>query len=502
MDSPTFNLLALIFFFLFIFVALKKKGSPPNLPPGPWKLPIIGDIHHLITSTPHQKLRDLAKIHGPLMHLQLGEIFAIVVSSAEYAKEVLKTHDVIFASRPKIVAVDILLYGSTDIAFSPYGNYWRHLRKICTIELLTQKRVNSFQPIREEELTNLIKRIDSQQGSSINITQAILESIMSITTRSAFGNKCKGTEQLVSLAKGESVAGGFDIAELFPSVKWLPLVSGLRPKLERLHREIDQILEDIIIEHKEAKSKVGEGEVGEDLVDVLLKFQNGNHNDQDICLTDNNIKAIILNMIGAGGETTSTTVIWAMAELVRDLRVMKKAQYEVREIFNKKGINENNTNKLKYLKLVVKETLRLHPPSPLLLPRECGQACEIGGYHIPAKSKVMVNAWAIGRDPKYWSEPERFYPERFVDSSIDYKGTNFEYIPFGAGRRICPGSTFGLISVELTLALLLYHFDWKLPNEMKGEDLDMAEQFGANVKRKNDLYLIPNAPLPSMVYNL
>jgi cytochrome P450 len=205
------------------------------------------------------------------------------------------------------------------------------------------------------------------------------------------------------------------------------------------------------------------------------------------------------NMIGAGGETTSTTIIWAMAELARDLRVMKKARYEVREIFNKKGIGENNINELKYLKLVVKETLRLHPPSPLLLPRECGQACEIDGYHIPAKSKVMVNAWAIGRDPKYWSEPERFYPERFVDSSIDYKGTNFEYIPFGAGRRICPGSTFGLISVELTLALLLYHFDWKLPNEMKGEDLDMAEQFGANVKRKNDLYLIPNAPLPSMV---
>ncbi|XP_045820131.1 cytochrome P450 71D11-like [Trifolium pratense] len=504
MDSPTFYLLNLISFFLFILVALrntlKKKESPPNLPPGPWKLPIIGHIHHLITSTPHQKLRDLAKIYGPLMHLQLGEISTIVVSSPEYAKEVLKTHDVIFASRPKIVAVDILLYGSTDIAFSPYGNYWRQLRKICTIELLTQKRVNSFQPIREEELTNLIKRIDSQQGSSINITQAILESIMNVTTRSAFGNKCKGTEQLVSLAKGESVAGGFDIAELFPSVKWLPLVSGLRPKLERLHRQIDKILEDIIIEHKEAKSKEDQGEVGEDLVDVLLKFQSGNDNDQDICLTDNNIKAIILNMIGAGGETTSTTITWAMAELVRDPRVMKKAQYEVREIFNKKGIvGENNINELKYLKLVVKESLRLHPPSPLLLPRECGQACEIDGYRIPAKSKVMVNAWAIGRDPKYWSDPERFYPERFVDSSIDYKGTNFEYIPFGAGRRICPGITFGLINVELTLALLLYHFDWKLPNGMKGEDLDMVELFGANVKRKNDLYLIPNAPLPSLV---
>ncbi|AES59942.1 putative cytochrome P450 [Medicago truncatula] len=505
MDSPIFYLLALVLFFIFMLVVLtkgrnlKKKSSAPNLPPGPWKLPIIGHIHHLVSSTPHQKLRDLAKVYGPLMHLQLGEISAIVVSSPEYAREVMKTHDIIFASKPKIVAIDILLYGSTDIAFSPYGNYWRQLRKICTIELLTQKRVSSFRPIREEEFTNLIKSIDSQQGSPINITQAVVTSIMTITTRAAFGNKCKGQEQLVSLANGESVGGGFDIGELFPSAKWLQLVSGFRSKIEVLHRQIDLILVNIINEHKEAKSKAKEGEVEEDLVDVLQKFQGGNDIDQDICLTDNNIKAIILDIIGAGGETSSTTIVWAMAELVRDPRVMKKAQYEVRKIFNKKGtVGENYINELEYLKLVVKETLRLHPPTPLLL-RECGQACEIEGYHIPAKSKVIVNAWTIGRDPKYWTEPERFHPERFIGSSIDYKGNNFEYIPFGAGRRICPGITFGLINVELALALLLYHFDWRLPNGMKGEDLDMTEQFGANVKRKSDLYLIPTIPLPSRI---
>jgi cytochrome P450 len=164
-----------------------------------------------------------------------------------------------------------------------------------------------------------------------------------------------------------------------------------------------------------------------------------------------------------------------------------------------KGIvGENCINELKYLKSVVKETLRLHPPGALLIPRECGQACEIDGYHIPMKSKVIVNAWAIGRDPKYWTEPERFYPERFNGSSIDYKGSDFEYIPFGAGRRICPGSTFALINVEMALALMLYHFDWRLPNGMKGEDLDMSEQFGMSVKRKDDLYLIPTTHIHSM----
>ena len=273
----------------------KRLSSKPT--PGPWKLPIIGHILHLITSTPHRKLRDLAKIHGPLMPLQLGEIFATVVSSPDYAKEVLKTHDVIFASRPKLLTIEILSYDYTDIAFSPYGNYWRQLRKICTMELFTQKRVSSFQPIREEELTNLIKKIDSQQGSPVNITQLVVSSTFAIITKAAFGSKGKGREEFGSIGNGESIAGGFDIAELFPSAKWLQRVSGLRPKLERLHRQIDQILENIVIEHKEAKSNANEsqgGEEEEDLVDVLLKFQGGNDSDQDIRLTDNNIKSIIL----------------------------------------------------------------------------------------------------------------------------------------------------------------------------------------------------------------
>ncbi|KAM1041145.1 hypothetical protein ACFX13_031103 [Malus domestica] len=198
------------------------------------------------------------------------------------------------------------------------------------------------------------------------------------------------------------------------------------------------------------------------------------------------------DIFSAGSETSATTVDWAISEMMKNPRVMKKAQREVREVFNRKGkADETSIREMKYLNAVIKETLRLHPSVPLLLPRECGEKCEIGGYDIPVKSKVIVNAWAIGRDPKYWTEPERFKPGRFHCSSTDYKGTNFEYIPFGAGRRIRPGILYGLANVELPLALLLYHFDWKLPDGTKHEDLDMTETLGIAVRRKQDLHLIP-----------
>ena len=236
----------------------------------------------------------MALKYGPLMYLQLGEVSTIVISSPECAKEVMKTHDINFATRPKVLAIDIMSYNSTNIAFAPYGNYWRQLRKICTLELLSLKRVNSYQPIREEELSNLVKWIDSHKGSSINLTQAVLSSIYTIASRAAFGKKCKDQEKFISVVKKTSkLAAGFGIEDLFPSVTWLQHVTGVRPKIERLHQQADQIMENIINEHKEAKSKAkGNQSEAEDLVDVLIQYEDGSK--PDFSLTRNNIKAIIL----------------------------------------------------------------------------------------------------------------------------------------------------------------------------------------------------------------
>ncbi|GMN62292.1 hypothetical protein TIFTF001_031379 [Ficus carica] len=498
---PSFPILLSFFLFVFMVLNIRKRSSKTvnstsRLPPGPWKLPIIGNLHQLLSSLPHHALRDLARKYGPLMYLRIGQVPTLVVSSPEFAKEVMRTHGAIFASRPLVLFSRIVLYNSTDIVFSPYGEYWRQLRKICTQELLSVARVETFRTIREEEMLNLVKWIASNVGSAINLTERIYSSTYTITARAAFGKKSEDQEEFMSIVKEAiKIGSGFDLADVFPSFRFLdPLIFGTRAKLEKLHQKSDRVLDNIIKEHNKEKptEKSGEsGTVKEDLVDVLLKF---NNNDLEFSLTTDNLKAIIFDIFGAGTETSATALDWAMAELIKNPRVMKKAQNEVRDVFCRKGsVDETAISEMTYLKSVVKETLRLHPSAPLLVPRECGQKCEINGYEIPAKTKVLVNAWAIGRDPSYWTEPESFIPERFLDSPIDYKGTKFEYIPFGAGRRICPGISFGVTNIELPLAMLLYHFDWKLPGGFNQEDLNMTESFAATVRKKDDLHLIPIA---------
>lgn len=485
------SLSSLLAFFLFLSAVikvvkrLKTKNLNINLPPGPWKLPLIGNLHQLVGSPPHHILRDLANQHGPLMHLQLGEISTIVVSSPEIAKEVLVTQGITFAQRPYLEAAGIVTYDCKDIAMAPYGDYWRQVRKICTVELLTTKRVQSFQSIREEEVSALVNSISSNEGLPINLSNKIFSMTYGITSRAAFGNKCKDLDAYASVAEEiTKLASGFSVGDLYPSLKVLQLISGMSRKLRTLHQKSDKILQGIIDEHR---AKLGDGEEKEDLITVLLKIQQLGD-----LKSDNEIKGVIWDIFSGGSETSSTIVDWAMAEMLKNPRVLKKAQNEVRQVCHGKGdVNEASIQGLKYLTSVIKETLRLHPSFPLLLPRESREHCEINGYQVPVKIKVIINAWAIGRDPKRWTEPETFYPERFLNSSIDFKGNDFEYIPFGAGRRMCPGILFALPNIELPLAKLLYHFDWKLPSGLRHEDLDLTETLGATVRRRDDLILIP-----------
>ncbi|XP_049395444.1 premnaspirodiene oxygenase-like [Solanum stenotomum] len=492
-----FNFFSLFLFVCFLFLLIKWKNSnskTKRLPPGPWKLPLIGSMFHLLGGLPHQVLRDLAKKYGPIMHLQLGEVSLVVVTSPDMAKQVLKSHDIAFASRPKLLAAEILFYNASDIVFSPYGDYWRQMRKICIMELLSAKNVKSFNSIRQDEVLHMIEFFRLSTGETVNATKKFYQFASSMTCRSAFGKVLKEQDELILLIKKLSrFLEGFDMADIFPSLKFLHVLRGMKDKIMDAHHELDAILENIINEHKNNGELGGEG----NLVATLLRLMK--EGGFQFPITKDNIKAIIFDIFVAGTETSSTTIDWAMVEIMRNPNVLSKAQAEVRNAFRgKETFDENDIEELKYLKLVVKESFRLHPPLPLLLPRECREEVDINGYTIPLKTKVMVNAWAIGRDPKYWDDAESFKPERFEQSSVDFAGNNFEFLPFGSGRRICPGISFGLANVFFPLAKLLYHFDWKLPIGINPSDhLDLTESAGASCGRKNNLYLIatPHQPL-------
>ncbi|KAM6571309.1 hypothetical protein CsatA_015389 [Cannabis sativa] len=493
---PTCLFFSFIFLLMGIYVIISNSSSS-KLPPGPWKLPIVGNIHQLMIGSSlllHQTLRNLAKKHGPLMYLKFGNVPTIVISSTEYAKQVMRVHDVNFSSRPSILFSKVMLYDGAGLAFAPYNEHWRQLRRIFMQELLSTTRIQCFKSIREEEMSNFIESISSNVGDVINISERLNMLMYNIISRAACGRtRIRNKEFLSVLTEVTEVSLGFELADLFPSLKLFYQMSRSRPKLERLRERATTIFEEIIHEHKDQKPK---DRSHEDLVDVLLKFHN-NDDHLGFSLTNENIYAIIFEIFAAGIETTATSTEWAMSELMKNPKIMKKAQDEVREVFHRNGLgNERALDEMKYLKSVINESMRLHPSLPLLVPRQNQEKCEINGYEIPAKTNTIINAWVIGRDPKYWPEPEIFKPERFLDNnnSIDSKlGNKFEFLPFGGGRRICVGMSFGFLNVELCLALLLYHFDWMLPNGMKHEDLDMSETFAATLQRKNVLQVIPIA---------
>ncbi|PON43463.1 Cytochrome P450, E-class, group I, partial [Parasponia andersonii] len=243
------------------------------------------------------------------------------------AKEVMRTHDIICASRPKILFSQIMLYDCTDITFSPYGEYWRQLRTICMQELLSAARVQSFRPLKEKETFNFIDWIASNVGSTINLTERINMFMYGVISQASCSRKSKDNKDFISvITEAIEVSLGFELSDLFPSVGVLAKISRSRPTLERLRQRAARIFEDIFQEHKEKKSAERSGGIGteEDLVDVLLKFHN--NGDLEFSLTSDNLKAIIFDIFSAGIETSSSTVDWAMAEMIKNPRVMKKAQ--------------------------------------------------------------------------------------------------------------------------------------------------------------------------------
>ncbi|KAG5007193.1 hypothetical protein AAZX31_09G129700 [Glycine max] len=476
--------------------AIPKKTTPPSPP----KLPIIGNLHQLGTLT-HRTLQSLAQTYGPLMLLHFGKMPVLVVSTAEAAREVMKTHDLVFSNRPHRKMFDILLYGSKDVASSPYGNYWRQIRSICVLHLLSAKKVQSFGAVREEEISIMMEKIRQCCSSLMPVNLSDLFSTLSndIVCRVALGRRYSGEggsnlrepmNEMMELL-GSSVIGDF-----IPWLEWLGRVNGICGRAERVFKQLDEFFDEVVDEHvnKRDHDDDVDGEAQNDFVDILLSIQRTNAVGFEIDRTT--IKALILDMFVAGTETTTSILGWVVTELLRHPIVMQKLQAEVRNVVgDRTPITEEDLSSMHYLKAVIKETFRLHPPVPLLLPRESMQDTKVMGYDIGTGTQIIVNAWAIARDPSYWDQPEDFQPERFLNSSIDVKGHDFQLIPFGAGRRSCPGLIFSMAMIEKLLANLVHKFNWKIPSGVVGEQtMDMTEATGITSQRKFPLVAVSSIP--------
>nr|XP_051184469.1 indole-2-monooxygenase-like [Lolium perenne] len=487
-------LFILLFLLLRYLACTTRSRSHGRLPPSPPKLPFIGHLH-LVGSHPHVSLAGLSEKHAAdgLMLLHLGQVRNLVVSSTRATEAVLRTHDHVFASRPHSLVVDVIFSGASDVAFAPYGEHWRQARKIITGHLLSAKKVASLCAAREEEARLVVAKLREARGP-VDLSGMLFAFSNDIVCRAIAGKffRAEGRNDVFRELINMNVAalGGFNLENYFPSLGNISMLR--RPvlgKLERLKKRWHDLLDQIIDEHAAASNSSSLDQDQErDFVDALLSLQH------DYDLTREHIKTILMEMFGAATDTSYVVIEFALCELLRNPHLMTKLQAEVRgKTPSTQGtVKEADLSSMTYLKAVIKETLRLHPPAPLLIPHMSIDKCDVNGYTIPAETRTLVNVWALGRDTRSWEHAEEFMPERFMDAeAVDFKGRDFQFLPFGAGRRICPGMNFGIATVEIMLTNLLHCFDWELPDGMHKEDIDMTDVYGLTVRRKEKLFLIP-----------
>ncbi|KAF4403066.1 hypothetical protein G4B88_027837 [Cannabis sativa] len=489
---------------------LRSRGSSLPLPPGPRPWPIIGNLPHM-GPVPHHATAALARKYGPLMYLRLGFVDVVVAASASVAAQFLKVHDANFSSRPPNSGAKYIAYNYQDLVFRPYGPRWRMLRKISSVHLFSGKAMDDYSYVRQEEAKMLVRALVNSKTREVNLGQLLNLCTVNALGRVMLGYRVFGDGSGASDARADEfkamvvevmvLAGIFNIGEFVPALEWLDL-QGVAAKMKKLHKRFDTFLGGIIEEHK---TKIAQNKQHtHDLLTTLISL-NENSEDESQKLTDTEIKALLLNMFTAGTDTSSSTVEWAIAELIRHPKIMARVQEELDHVVGRdRLVSDADLTQLTYLQAVIKEIFRLHPSTPLSLPRMASQDCEINGYHIPKGSTLLVNVWAIARDPEQWTDPLEFRPERFLPGGekahVDIKGNDFEVIPFGAGRRICVGMTMGLRMVKLLTATLVHAFNMKLPNELLPEKLNMDEAYGLTLQRAAPLIIEPQPRLAQHVY--
>ncbi|TKW33357.1 hypothetical protein SEVIR_2G228900v4 [Setaria viridis] len=496
---------------LFLRAVSGRRRRPCSSLPGPKPWPVIGNFN-LLGALPHRSLDALAKRHGPLMRVQFGSFPVVIASSVDMAKFFLKTHDSAFIDRPKMAAGKYTTYNYSNIAWSPYGAYWRQARKICADELFSARRLESSEHVRREEVRALLRDLHGAAGQVVPLKERLSTMSLNMIARMVLGRKAVDREVVAS--GGGSVTtwkefrwmldelfllnGVLNIGDWIPWLSWLDLQGYVR-RMKRVGKMFDRFMENVVEEHNERRWREGDAFVAKDMVDRLLQLADDPN--LEVKFTRDSVKAFTQDLVAGGTESAAVIVEWAISELLKNPEVFAKATEELDSVIGRgRWVTEKDMAHLPYVDAIVKETMRLHMVVPLLSPRLSREDTSVGGHDIPAGTRVLVNAWTISRDPALWEAPEEFRPERFVGSKIDVKGQDFEMLPFGSGRRMCPGYSLGLKVIQGTLANLLHGFAWRLPDGMTKEELSMEEVFGLSTPRKFPLQVVVEPKLPAHLY--
>ncbi|KAF5958204.1 hypothetical protein HYC85_005429 [Camellia sinensis] len=494
------EILSIVFYLLLTLTLLQTllslaRGSRTcqKLPPGPATLPVIGNILKL-GHKPHESLAELAKTHGPIMSLKLGQLTTIVVSSSTMAKQILQKQDLAFSTRSIPDSLHAHDHNHYSVAWLPVADRWRSLRKIMTSNIFSGNRLDANQYLRRQKVEELISYVGKccQEGVAVDIGRVAFTTSLNLLSNTVFSmdladpslDSAKEFKDLVSNIMEE--AGKPNLVDYFPVLAKID-PQGIRGRMKVHFAKILQLFGRLIDERLELR-KLRKTSEENDVLDILLDIIEQNSEDIDRI----HMEHLFLDVFAAGTETTSSTVEWAMAELLQNPETLIKVKAELEQTIGKgKPIEESDVSRLPYLQAIVKETSRVHPPLPFLIPRKVKSDVEVYGYIVPQGAQVLVNAWAIGRDPSVWLNPTSFMPERFLGSEIDVRGRDFELIPFGAGRRICPGLPLAIRMVPVMLGSLINSFDWKLEGGIAPKDLDMEDEFGLTLQKAQPLCVVP-----------
>ncbi|VFQ58397.1 unnamed protein product [Cuscuta campestris] len=493
---------ALLAAWAFCLLLAKSIRRRRNLPPGPLPLPVIGSLH-LLGDKPHISISRLSAKYGPVMNLKLGTVNTVVISSPAAAKEALQKQDSYFsASRGVPDAVRAHDHHHYSVIFLPISPEWRALRKSLTSNMFSGSKLDANHKLRDRKIQDLISycRKMSRGGEAVDIGREAFKTSLNLLSNTIFSkdlcdpdsDSAKEFKDLVWSILVET--GKPNLADYFPVLGVLD-PQGVRRRSSRHLAMVLRVFKDLIDERAAAQGKIlvggcGDGRHDDDVLDSLL----GIGQEGEAPFSSTQIQHLFADLFIAGTDTSSNTIEWAMSELLRNPETMAKAQSELREVLGKgKMIHETDIPRLPFLQCIVKETFRLHAPSAFLIPRRVEQNLTLFGHTIPKGSQILINIWAIGRDPSVWEAPLAFKPERFLGLGMDFRGQDFELLPFGTGRRMCPGLPMAVRMVHVMLGSLLNSFRWRIEGGVLPNDLDMEEKFGVTLAKAHPLRAIPIA---------